>query len=327
MEETLCKVSVLCTAYKHRELVGQALESFVSQRTDFPFEVLVSDDASGDGTAEVIRAYAARYPGLIRPICLEENQYSKGVELYTALLYPAARGEYFAFCEGDDYWTAPSKLQRQADFLDAHPDYSACVHNTLLHYADGSQPDAPLIVGRGEADVPFDTVVQGMSHAFHTSSIMARRACLIDPPEFYFVARQHDFLDYAIGLWLSLQGRIRYLDESMSVYRLVSNPSAWSSGVDRQYGKLKTFVTGERAMLQSLLPHLDARQAALAERVIIEREYELMEIEGRVKEQLRPPYDAIYRTQSGSYKLKHFLKRSLPGLHRLYRKRRGYQDY
>ena len=80
------------------------------------------------------------------------------------------------------------------------------------------------------------------------------------------------------------------------------------------------------AVLQSLKPHLDARQTELTERVILEREYELLEIEGRAEEQLRPPYDAIYRAQSRSYKLKHFLKRSLPGLHRIYRKRRGYSE-
>ncbi len=176
MEQERCKVSVVCTAYNHAPYIRDALEGFLAQRTDFPVEILVNDDASTDGTAAILREYAARYPARIRVFCQEKNLYAQGLSPYDAALYPAARGDYIALCEGDDYWTDPEKLQRQADFLDAHPDYSACVHNTLLHYADGSRPDAPLFTGRAEQDVSFETVIQGMSHAFHTSSIMARRA-------------------------------------------------------------------------------------------------------------------------------------------------------
>ena len=327
MQRQACKVSVVCTAYNHGAYIRDALEGFVSQRTDFPFEILVSDDASTDDTAAVIRGYAARYPELVRPFLLEKNLYSQGKSLYDELLYPAARGQYIALCEGDDYWTDPEKLQRQVDFLDSHPDYSACVHNTLLHYTDGSQPDAPLFADRPEQDVPFETVVRGMSHAFHTSSILARREFLLDPPDFRAVAFRHGFTDYPVGLWLTMRGRVRYLDRCMSVYRVGSNPSAWSSGVDRHYGKFKTFVTGEISMLQTLLPHVEGERAEAVRQVILEREYELLELEGRVDEQRRPPYDAIYRAQSRGYKLKHFLKRKLPRLHRLYRKKQGYGDY
>ncbi|MBR1455580.1 MAG: glycosyltransferase [Oscillospiraceae bacterium] len=326
MEQQACKVSVICTAFNHGAYVRDALESFVTQRTDFPFEVLISDDASTDGTADVIREYARRYPEIVRPFCQEKNLYSQGISLYDAVLYPAARGQYFALCEGDDYWTDPTKLQRQADFLDAHGDYSACVHDTALHYADGSRPDAPLFPGRAEQDLPFETVIRGMSFAFHTSSIMARRELLLDPPDFRTVAFRHGFTDYAVGVWLTLRGRVRYLDRCMSVYRIGSNPSAWSSGVDANYAKRVTFVTGEREMLLAVKKHVSPEQAAAVDRVILEREYELLELEGRADEQRRPPYDAIYRAQSAPYKLKHWIKRSLPGLHRLYRRRRGYGD-
>jgi len=326
MEQRECKVSVVCTAYNHSAYLRQALESFVGQRTDFAYEVLVSDDASTDGSAEILWEYAEKYPLLIRPFCLEKNLYSQGVNLYDAVLYPASRGRYIALCEGDDCWTDPEKLQRQADFLDAHPDYSACVHNTMLHYLDGSRPDAPLFSGRTEQDLPFETVVQGMSHAFHTSSILARREFLLDPPDFRAVAFAHGFTDYAVGVWLTLCGRVRYLDRCMSLYRIGSNPSAWSSGVDRHYAKFKQFVSGEIEMLRAVLPHVSGERAQAAERVIREREYELLELQGRAREQLRPPYDEIYRRQSRSYKLKHLLKRSLPGLHRLYRKAQGYGD-
>ncbi len=326
MEQQDYKVSVVCTAYNHGAWIRDALEGFVGQKTNFAYEILVSDDASADDTAAIIREYAERYPALVRPFCLEKNLFSQGVNLYDEVLYPAARGRYIALCEGDDYWTDPEKLQLQADFLDAHPAYSACVHNTLLHYTDGSRPDTPLFAHREEQDVPFETVIRGMAGAFHTSSIMARREFLLNPPDFRDVAFRHGFTDYPVGIWLTLQGRVRYLDRCMSVYRVGSNPSAWSSGVDRSYGKFKQFVSGELAMLQAVLPHVSPAQAEAVRRVILEREYELLELQGKVEEQLRPPYDEIYRVQSASYKCKHWIKRSFPGLHRLYRKRQGYGE-
>ncbi len=128
MDKNDCLVSILCTAYNHEQYIRSALESFVSQKTNFAFEVLVNDDASSDGTAAIIREYEEKYPEIIRPFYQVENQFSKGIGyIYENIFYPKARGKYFAFCEGDDYWTDESKLQRQADFLESHPDYSACV--------------------------------------------------------------------------------------------------------------------------------------------------------------------------------------------------------
>ena len=179
-----CKVSVLCTAYNHEKYIRDALEGFVSQKTDFPFEVLVNDDCSSDGTADIIREYAGKYPDIIRPFYQEKNLYSQGgmTHLFASVFYPNARGEYMALCEGDDYWSDPEKLQRQVSFLDAHPDYTACVHNTVLHYCDGSAPDAALRPeGQGDRDVDFNTVVNGPSGSFHTSSILARREYIVDP--------------------------------------------------------------------------------------------------------------------------------------------------
>lgn len=324
------KVSVLCTAYNHEKYIRDALEGFVSQRTDFPFEVLVNDDCSSDGTAAIIREYAEKYPDIIRPFYQEKNLYSQGdmASLFAEVFYPNARGEYIALCEGDDFWTDAEKLQSQVDFLDAHPDYSACVHNTMLHYCGGDKPDAPLRPdGEGDRDVDFYTVVRGAAESFHTSSILARREYIVNPPDFHYTAAAHGFTDYAIGLWLALNGKIRFIDRVMSVYRIASNPAAWSARLGGQYAKLKEFIVGELAMLEKLLLHLNEEQRAAAERVILERQYELYYIEGRVNELVKPPYDEIFRAKPFKYRLNVALKRLFPTLHRLYRRRRGYEDY
>ena len=134
MEENKCMVSIWCMCFNHEEYVAQTLDSFLMQETDFPFEVIVSDDASTDGTADIIRSYAEKYPDIFKPVLLEENQFSKGVNLFAQYFFQRTEGRYVAFCEGDDYWTDPKKLQIQVDFLEANPDYSACAHNTTLHY-------------------------------------------------------------------------------------------------------------------------------------------------------------------------------------------------
>ena len=320
------KVSVLCTAYNHEPYLRDALEGVVHQQTNFPFELLVSDDASTDNTAAILREYAEKYPDIIRPFYLEKNIYSQGIDVYETLLFPESRGEYLAACEGDDYWTDPTKLQRQVDFLDAHPEYSACVHNTVAHDTDGKLPDRVLFEQSGDRDIPFSQVVRGMSHAFHTSSILARRDYIVHYPDFHDVAFPYGFTDYAVGVWLAIVGKVRFLDRCMSVYRIGSNPSAWSSGVNTQYAKRKRFIEGEIAMLHAVKPHVDAAGQAVTDEVILEREYELLYIEGKVDEMVRPPYDRIHRQMGRGRRVSTALKRAFPHLHRWYRKRKGFID-
>ena len=327
MDKNDCLVSILCTAYNHEQYIRSALESFVSQKTGFAFEVLVNDDASSDGTAAIIREYEEKCPDIIRPFYQKENQFSKGIGyIYENIFYPHARGKYFAFCEGDDYWTDESKLQRQVDFLESHPDYSACVHNTTLHYCNGSRPDELLIPGRGDHEVLYENVIHGPIDAYHTSSLMARREIIVQTPDFYRAATAHGFADYAWALLLRLKGGIWFIDRSMSVYRLFSNQAAWTSGVDRQYDKLRGFVQGKVEMLRAFLPHAPAEVRPLVEQEILEREFELMYIEGRDREQRKGPYRQILRRQSRSYRVKNFIKSYVPGLQRLYRSRQGYID-
>ena len=327
MDKNDCLVSILCTAYNHEQYIRSSLEGFVSQKTGFAFEVLVNDDASSDGTAAIIREYEEKYPEIIRPFYQKENQFSKGIGyIYENIFYPHARGKYFAFCEGDDYWTDESKLQRQVDFLESHPDYSACVHNTTLHYCNSSRTDELLIPSRGDHEVLYENVIHGPIDAYHTSSLMARREIIVQTPDFYRAATAHGFADYPWALLLRLNGGIWFIDRSMSVYRLFSNQAAWTSGVDRQYDKLRGFVQGKVEMLRAFLPHAPAEVRPLVEQKILEREFELMYIEGRDREQRKGPYRQILRRQSRSYRVKNFIKSYVPGLQRLYRRRQGYID-
>ena len=129
-------VSIRCTVYNHEPFLRQCLDGFVMQQTTFPFEAIVHDDASTDGSAAIIREYAEKYPDIIKPIYETENQYSKHdgslARIMDAAVHPNSK--YIATCEGDDYWTDPNKLQLQVDFLESHPDFFLSSHNFSVYH-------------------------------------------------------------------------------------------------------------------------------------------------------------------------------------------------
>lgn len=117
-------VTIQCLAYNHEPYIRQCLDGFVMQKTDFPFEAIVHDDASTDGTANIIKEYAEKYPDIIKPIFEDENQFSKKKGFVSRIMKDGSRGKYIAICEGDDYWIDPNKLQKQVDYLESHPNVS-----------------------------------------------------------------------------------------------------------------------------------------------------------------------------------------------------------
>ena len=154
-------VSICCLTYNHAPFIRKALDGFLMQQppscvpqgakmSDW-CEILIHDDCSTDGTDEIIREYAANYPDLIFPLYEEENQYSRGgkghMDFYN---YNRAKGKYIAYCEGDDYWTAPNKLQKQVDFMESHPDYSVCWHRVVVVDVEDQ------VIHNGKADKLFE---------------------------------------------------------------------------------------------------------------------------------------------------------------------------
>jgi glycosyltransferase involved in cell wall biosynthesis len=132
MKEYKTLVSVCCITYNHAKYIKECLGGFLMQKTNFKFEILVHDDASTDGTKEIIEEYTAKYPDLFFPVYQKENQYSKGVRgMMARFNFPRARGKYIALCEGDDYWTDPLKLQKQVDFLEENEEYVFCYHRFM----------------------------------------------------------------------------------------------------------------------------------------------------------------------------------------------------
>ena len=214
--ETAPKVSVVVMTYNHRGFIEQALDSALSQRTAFPWELLVSEDCSTDGTREIVIDYQRRYPERIRLLLSERNLRSNAV---VARGINAARGQYIAMLDGDDYWICDDKLQRQADFLDAHPECTMCFHNARVEYEDGSRPPWNWVPADQK---PFATLEDmWMGNFIPMCSAMYRNGVIGRVPEWYaeFDMSPTLITDWQLHLLHAEHGLIGYVDEVMGVYR------------------------------------------------------------------------------------------------------------
>jgi glycosyltransferase involved in cell wall biosynthesis len=128
-------VSVACTTYNQDKFIAQTIESFLMQQTNFPFEIVVGNDCSTDGTSAIIQSFKERYPGKIKIISAVKNA---GAHQNMIDTLDACTGKYIALCDGDDYWTSPLKLQKQVDFLEQNPEYIICCHYTRVIDTDGN---------------------------------------------------------------------------------------------------------------------------------------------------------------------------------------------
>lgn len=201
-EGTVPLVSITCITYNHVNFIRDAIEGFLMQETTFPVEILIHDDASTDGTADLVREYEAKYPQLIRPIYQTENQFSQGNNL-GQFLRPLQRGKYIALCEGDDYWTDVKKLQIQASILDENPDYVICYGNSQPFDENGL---LDIDFGGARRDLSASELQKGI--AIFTLTVMYRNIIKI-PPEFTVVG----YGDLFIWSLLGLQGKGRFISE------------------------------------------------------------------------------------------------------------------
>ena len=168
-------VSVICNTYNHEKYIASALEGFVMQKTNFAFEILVHDDASTDSTADIIRDFEKKYPDLILPIYQTENQYSRGGGITKRFQIPRARGKYLAFCEGDDYWTDPLKLQKQVTFMELHYEYSVCFHRCVVYDTWNNKYVQRLDIVNENIDVSVDMYLNQKKHIGQPLTMLFRK--------------------------------------------------------------------------------------------------------------------------------------------------------
>ncbi len=225
-------VSVLCTAYNHEKYIKQALDGILMQETSFAFEIIVHDDASKDKTTEIIREYEAKYSDIVKPIYQTENQYSKGVAIINEFMLPKVRGKYVAICEGDDYWTDKSKLELQVNWLESHPEYSACCHNALVVNEDMQPlPQSSQMLFHVDEDTTINIdYLYDKCKFCHTATLVMRTEVWLHSND-----EQWDQYGFRINgdmKWCALSlahGAVYQIARVMSCYRLVLTNDSWSA--------------------------------------------------------------------------------------------------
>ena len=209
-------VSIQCLAYNHAAYIRQCLDGFIMQQTDFKFEAIVHDDASTDGTTDIIREYANKYPHIIKPIYEKENQYSKGIPgLITKKVAMQCKGKYIAICEGDDYWIDPFKLQKQVVYLESHPDCYLCGTNGLVLYEGATRNPQYFKNDFRSHDLGIGDVI--WIWPFPKASLLVRANIYRDFPEWTKQINTGDLL--LILLCLEKGNSVFYFGDITCVYR------------------------------------------------------------------------------------------------------------
>lgn len=205
-------VSVLIVTYNHRRYIAAAIDSALAQKTAFAVEILISEDASTDGTREIVTGYAARHPDRLRLLLSERNIATNEV---VARGLRQARGRYVALLDGDDFWCDPDKLQRQADFLDANPGCTAVFHNACK--TTGDRPtEARWTPAATAPRLDLAALMEG--NPFATCAGMLRTDCVRDVPDWY--AGFFPITDWPLYALCALRGELAFIDEVVGVYRL-----------------------------------------------------------------------------------------------------------
>lgn len=218
-------VSICCLTYNHKHCIEDALEGFVMQRTNFPFEIIIYDDCSTDGSQKILKLYEEKYRGVIKLFLGDKNIYSKTKILpFTTHLFPYAKGKYIAECDGDDYWTDPLKLQKQVDFMEKNPRYSLCYNDLLIYYSNTKT--FVKAYGKNPPDYTPEELIgfEKFGQWLHPSTKLWRN---------YFKGHEKDFSacwgDNGTNVLLGTFGSCKYIEGiKPSVFRRFHGNNMWS---------------------------------------------------------------------------------------------------
>lgn len=225
-------VSIVTVAYNHSKFIGEAIDSFLMQKTDFDIEIIIADDCSTDNTQEIIRKYYKKYPKLLKPILRSVNI---GAPQNFIDTISKCTGKYIALCEGDDYWTDPNKLQKQVDFLEANEDYGICFHRVKVFIENEKKLVDDYITREVQSTSDINELVK--DNFIHTPSVVLRNN--FDLPDWHSKSPLGDWALYIIAI---KESKIMKLDSVMAVYR-VSETGVWSglSKIQKMENAYKSF--------------------------------------------------------------------------------------
>lgn len=215
-------MSVVVTTYQHKDFIAQCLDSILIQKTNFAFEIILGEDESTDGTIEICQKYAKEHPHIrlflrSRNDVIHINGKPSG-KYNTMQCLDSCRGKYVAICEGDDYWTDPSKLQKQVDYLESHEETSMCFHNVSI-LKNGKLEANPIWLRKNLTESKTFTINDIAEQNFiNTCSVMYKISVIKSIPT--DVYKKAACGDYMLHITAAQQGNIAFIAENMGVYRI-----------------------------------------------------------------------------------------------------------
>lgn len=311
-------VSVICCAYNQEKYIEDALKGFVMQKTDFAYEILISDDASTDGTAEIIQKYEREYPDIIRPLYFAENRYSQGIYPWVTL-WNKAQGKYIALCDGDDYWTSEDKLQRQFEALESHPECDMCAHSAYLVRASDRKIVGMIEPLKEEGILTMEEVITGGGNYIATNSLFYRAELQHKPARF----ASRFCIDYAVQMHGAMRGGIYYLAETMSAYRRGAEQS-WTLYMEKNQEVMAQHIHMMVEMLEMADEDTQYRFSNSIAQAKRKYAFQLAGIQRDVTSIYSREYADLRRQMSPKKRLILFLKCFAPWSLKLWQKARGH---
>lgn len=215
--ESFIMVSVIVLTYNHKAYISQALDSILMQDVNFPIEILVGDDGSTDGTSEIIREYAYKYPNILFPFFREHNM---GATKNLRDLLEKAKGKYISSCEGDDYWTDSSKLKKQFFYMETHPEYIGCVHSFTVVDEKGIPLKKQKLRWISKKKIYTLKDFKGLFLPGHPVTFFYKNIFYENKSACEVIEKAHPQIgDRTIAMLLAAQGNIFQIDENMACYR------------------------------------------------------------------------------------------------------------
>ncbi|MED3550872.1 glycosyltransferase [Cytobacillus praedii] len=304
-------VSVNCITYNHERYIGSTIEGFLSQKTNFAFEILIGEDCSKDGTRAIIESYMNKFPGKIRLITSSSNV---GAKKNSERLVEASNGKYIALCEGDDLWTNPHKLQKQIDYLENHPDCVLCFHSAEIVNGMGKPLNQYIRPYKKTRNSPVRDMIAGGGGFCPTASLVFRRE-IIDPLP--ALLKEAHVGDYALQMWAASKGSIHYIDEMMSAYR-VGIADSWSTKLNSGSNMIEKNIEVKKLDIQ-LLNHFNQetsfRYSDEIEGEVLKKEFEILLLQKNFKVMRTNKYKKVVKELSKIDKTKLYTRMYFPGIY------------
>lgn len=231
-------VSISCICFNQINYIEETLIGFLKQKTTFRFEILIHDDASSDGTTELIRQYEIKYPHIIKPLYEIENQWSKGRRGSIVFNIPRAKGKYIALCEGDDYWIDTNKLQIQIEYLEKNPECGMCYTKTKQFY----QNKKKFVKKAFGAQIgSFENLIDNGNRIPTLTSVFRKDLILQYMDEIKPELKNWMMSDFPMWLYISRNSRIKFLDSITACYRILENSASHNGNLTKKIDFLNSY--------------------------------------------------------------------------------------